>query len=250
MRWPAALPGCSLEARGNAGPRGMSASAEEATNRRDRTRLTGRLRPLFLGKGAAARAGTACRASTGANASSSGAAVNGPAREREFPSEARRRQSSTETESLDTGEPPARTASWVQKGRARDCLRFARSTRRRPQGGPNRDQHAGLRTSRTLPILLARLRDRSGSVSSLGTVSALDVRANRGPVASRRFATQRAPCAVLDLDRPSAFSIRIRLAVHAGDELGDDRRSLVERQTQCLFQDLASRFAHALRVSL
>jgi hypothetical protein len=46
MRWPAALPGSSLEARGNAGPRGMSASPVPATGRGDRTRLTGRLRPF------------------------------------------------------------------------------------------------------------------------------------------------------------------------------------------------------------
>src|SRR5262249_3446139 len=47
MRWPVALPGSSLEAGSNAGPRGMSASAGEVTTRRDRTRLTGRLWPFF-----------------------------------------------------------------------------------------------------------------------------------------------------------------------------------------------------------
>src|SRR5438876_3736996 len=46
MRWPAARPGRSLEAGGNAGPRGMSATAGKATTRRDRTRLTGRLWPF------------------------------------------------------------------------------------------------------------------------------------------------------------------------------------------------------------
>jgi hypothetical protein len=46
MRWPAALPGRSLEAGGNAGPRGMFAAAGKATTRRDRTRLTGRLWPF------------------------------------------------------------------------------------------------------------------------------------------------------------------------------------------------------------
>jgi hypothetical protein len=39
----------SLEARGNAGPRGMSASPAPATERGDRTRLTGRLRPFSSG---------------------------------------------------------------------------------------------------------------------------------------------------------------------------------------------------------
>jgi len=34
MRWPAALPGRSLEAGGNAGPRGMCAAAGKATTRR------------------------------------------------------------------------------------------------------------------------------------------------------------------------------------------------------------------------
>jgi len=47
MRLPAALPGRSLEAGGNAGPRGMFATAGKATTRRDRTRLTGRLWPFF-----------------------------------------------------------------------------------------------------------------------------------------------------------------------------------------------------------
>jgi len=46
MRWPAALPGRSLEAGGNAGPRGMFAAAGKVTTRRDRTRLTGRLWPF------------------------------------------------------------------------------------------------------------------------------------------------------------------------------------------------------------
>ena len=48
MRWPAALPGRSLEAGGNAGPRGMFAAAGKATTRRNRTRLTGRLWPFFF----------------------------------------------------------------------------------------------------------------------------------------------------------------------------------------------------------
>src|SRR5438067_3181409 len=48
MRLPAALPGRPLETGGNAGPRGMFAAVGEVTNRRNRTRLTGRLWPFFL----------------------------------------------------------------------------------------------------------------------------------------------------------------------------------------------------------
>jgi len=46
MRLPAALPGSPLEAGGNVGRRGMFAAAGKATTRRNRTRLTGRLRPF------------------------------------------------------------------------------------------------------------------------------------------------------------------------------------------------------------
>jgi hypothetical protein len=89
----------------------------------------------------------------------------------------------------------------------------------------------------------------SSPACSLRAVLRFQIGANRGPIAARRLATQGAVGASLDRGRPCPLRVCVWLAVDAGDELGDNRRPLLERQAERLFDDLASGVAHERRIA-